>query len=865
MSHRIAPKLGSLLLFIFAIGLAAPVVLAGTDTPPFVDYRTESWFLPQSSSVTGGPAASFFNPAAWALNDRSATDFWWNDGNIRDGLDNYGLATGHNLGFAVNTATFGTRDQSWKVYDYQLGLAGGNRAGSFGVSYRWAHGETSRTPRQKALSAGFISRRGRFASFGAAGLLSVESKAAQYVMDLGLRPLGRDWLTLFADWTVNNDQAFFNGGTWGAGVEIRPVRGLHLGFRAREQVGGDDIDYSVIAGLTLNSFNATVMPRYNQDGDLGATSYLLRVNPPFGGLPVKKPLIARSSRYYYPINLEKRVLTYQNYRYFDRTRVAWLDLLDLLDRLRDEDRIKGVVINLAGFRGRPSLIWEFRQKLLELQAAGKEIIIHADRLNSSTYYLASVADHLSLDPWGGVNLPGLSLSRSYLKGTLEKLGIGFQEHRYFKYKSAVETLSRDSMSDADREQRQRIVDVIYEQLREDISAGRDLPDGRYDQIVDELAQLTASEALEQGLVDALGRWDGMPRWLKEQRRARLAGAGFLPEKRDHFDEVWGPTVKIPVVYAVGSCDMDTGIKGRATSAYLRSLVKDPTVAAVVLRADSPGGDPLPSDLVADAVRQLRKAGKPVIVSQGDVAASGGYWISMDGSRILTTPLTITGSIGVISGWIWDDGLGEKMGITADAVSRGKHADLYSQIGIPFAQSMPRRPMNEGELERTEKVIRDMYDQFIKAVATGRGLSEEKVGEIAQGRVWMGGDAVERGLCDGFGTLGDAIELARTQARVPDWRRVEVVEYPPRPLFEMPNLLGGISSPFGLSLGLLNRLTTAAVAAATSAEAPAEATVELVPGLDGLDSDYVRRISLTPGGPLLVLPVELLPEGWKDLD
>ncbi len=184
----------------------------------------------------------------------------------------------------------------------------------------------------------------------------------------------------------------------------------------------------------------------------------------------------------------------------------------------------------------------------------------------------------------------------------------------------------------------------------------------------------------------------------------------------------------------------------------------------MLRADSPGGDPLPSDLVAGAVRRLNEAGKPVIVSQGDVAASGGYWISMNGEEIVTTPLTITGSIGVIGAWIYDDGAGEKLGINYDGVQRGEHADLLREMRIPLlGMGLPHRALDEKELVLAKEYILEAYDAFTARVAEGRGLSVEAVREVAQGRVWMGGDAIERGLCDRFGGLTAALNLAREQA------------------------------------------------------------------------------------------------------
>ena len=863
---RLLPRLLPLLLVVLPVLLASGLGSAlAQDRPlPFADYRTESWFLPQSPAVAGGPASSLFNPATLALNDRTATDFWWNDADVRGGLDNWGLAFGHRLGFALNTTTWGVRGDSHRTFDYQLGVAQGGRLGAFGLAYRWSHGETGDRPRQKALALGFLSRPGRRFSLGAAQVMSLESSAAQTVLDLGVRPWGRDWLTLFADWTADSEQAFFADGVWGAGLEVRPMAGLHLGVRARDRIEDDGIDYSVLVGVTLADFHGAALTGYDPDGNRTGRGYLLRTNPPYSGLSVALPAVPRRDDQYLQISLENKVLTYQRYRWFDDKRVAWLDLMGLLDRACADPQVRGVALNLAGFRSRPSLLWEFRRKLEELQAAGKEVLIHSDRLNQGTYYLASVADRLTMDPLGGVELPGLVLSRSYLKGTLEKLGVGFQEHRYFKYKSAAETLSRDSMSDADREQRQRIVDVIYEELRRGSAAGRNLDESHYDAVVDDLAQLTAQGARQEGLVDAVGRWEDLTEWVAKERHGKLAGPVLLPPPRAHYDDVWGAALRIPVVFAVGGCDMDTGIKGRATSAYLRSLVKDPTVVAVVLRADSPGGDPLPSDLVADAVRKLREAGKPVIISQGDVAASGGYWISMDGTRILTTPLTITGSIGVISGWVWDDGAAAKLGVTSDVVSRGRHADLFGNVSLPLLGSLPRRPMNDEELQRTETVIRGMYDDFVGAVARGRGLEFDAVHEVAQGRVWMGGDAIERGLCDQFGTLGDALRLARAEARVPAWRQVEIVEYPPRQLFEMPRLLPALPGLAGLT-GRLEGWLAASLAPAPAAATDGSAATDLLPGLGLTDSGHVLRVGRHPGRPLLELTPEMLPDGWKDWD
>lgn len=838
---------------------ARPAAAAGR--PPVLDYRTAGWFLPASPGVFGGPAAGLFNPAAFALTDEAGADFWWNDRSVRRGLDNYGLAFGRTLNFAMNATTFGSGDDHWQVYDYQLGFAHGTRRYASGLAYRWSRGETDRLGRESALVAGMVGRPDPRVSLGLGVAWSLKAGCAQYVLDLGLRPTGRDWLTAFADWTVLTGEKFVDQGHWSAGLELRPLRGLHLGARAREPLGGGKAGWSAYAAVTVDEFGFGVLPAWDGDGGRAGTAYMARTTVPFRGFDPGRGLVLKRPPVYHSLDLQNRTITYQKYRWLDDERVAWLDLLRLLDAVRDDDTIAGLALNLAGTRGRPSLLHDLRVKLQELRAAGKEVIVHGDRFTPLHAYVASAADRVTIDPWGMVGMPGFALARSYLKGTLEKLGLGFQEFRYFTYKSAAETFARDSMSGADREQRQRIVDVLYAAVNGGIAEGRGLDPAAVDRLVDDKALLLPEEALAAGLVDAVARWDELGEWLREHRGARLSSRPPRHLGREWWDEQWGEPAIVPVVYAVGACAMDSGLKGRKTSAYLRGLVRDPRVKAVVLRADSPGGDPLPSDLVADAVRQLKEAGKPVVVSQGDVAASGGYWISMDGTRVLTTPLTVTGSIGVIGGWIWDDGFSGRLGVTSDAVSRGAHADLFTTVNLPFLGGIPRRAMTDDELARTKEAILDNYDKFVAAVARGRGLDEAAVRAVAEGRVWMGGDAVARGLCDGFGTLDEAIRTARELAGLPAWRDVRVVEYPPRPLVELPSLLPQLPSLFGLG----DRLNRALAGAFVPAPTLNGAGLPGAPGLTDLDVAYLRLLATVPGRPLVMVPADVLPEAWGLVD
>jgi protease-4 len=295
-------------------------------------------------------------------------------------------------------------------------------------------------------------------------------------------------------------------------------------------------------------------------------------------------------------------------------------------------------------------------------------------------------------------------------------------------------------------------------------------------------------------------------------------------------------------------------------------VNDATVAAVVLRADSPGGDPLPSDLVAGAIRRLNEAGKPVIVSQGDVAASGGYWISMAGAEILTTPLTVTGSIGVIGAWIYADELSEKTGMAYDGVKRGEHADLLRPLRDPLLGiALPHRALDEQELDLAREYILEAYENFVTQVAEARELSVEHVREVAQGRVWMGGDAIEIELCDRFGGLDAAIAAARQRAGLAPGREVALVEYPPRPLIDLAGLLGRGRGPLGFPFGLLAPVEDGY--ARLAAAAPWRSVPEPPAAMqgDGGDFDYARwyleSLDGRLGKPRCVLAPDVLPEGW----
>jgi len=271
--------------------------------------------------------------------------------------------------------------------------------------------------------------------------------------------------------------------------------------------------------------------------------------------------------------------------------------------------------------------------------------------------------------------------------------------------------------------------------------------------------------------------------------------------------------------------MDEGIAARRLGGVIESARENRDIRAVVFRADSPGGEIIPSDIVAQELKKTSKE-KPVIVTQGFVAGSGGYWISMNGDRILATPLTITGSIGVIGFWIWNEGLGEKLGLSSSTVTVGDHADLGQGFRIPLlGMVVPERNLTPWERKKMEQNIWASYETFLGKVAAGRNMTRDEVHRIAEGRIWSGRDGLDVGLVDEIGGLERAIEIAKEEAGIPADQEVELVELPRMGLFN-PNLLK-MPSPFSVCEE------------------------------ESLEIQYLRAVLRSKGHPMALMPPELV--------
>ena len=364
--------------------------------------------------------------------------------------------------------------------------------------------------------------------------------------------------------------------------------------------------------------------------------------------------------------------------------------------------------------------------------------------------------------------------------------------RYFKYKSASETFANDKMSEADREQYKDLVNDFYNLAQTDITEGRGITKSDFDDLINDGLFFLPQEALAAGLVDTVARWSDVKDIVEsiEGKEKRFISPGSLREFKMPNDNYWGRKPQIALIYAIGVCAMDIGINARSLVKYVRNAVDDNNVKAIVLRVDSPGGDGLASDLIASALNE-GKGKKPIIVSQGIVAASGGYWLSMYADTIIAAPTTITGSIGVTGSYFFNESFKEELGISTDFVKMGEHADLGFGMRLPLlGLSIPDRDLNSDEIVKVEKLIQSLYHKFVTKVSESRGVTYENIESVAQGRVWSGLDAKQKGLIDMIGGLSTAIKVAEERAGLTG-EDYEIIEYPPSSWFNIGNFLPGL--------------------------------------------------------------------------
>ncbi|MFQ2194101.1 signal peptide peptidase SppA [Aeromonas jandaei] len=498
------------------------------------------------------------------------------------------------------------------------------------------------------------------------------------------------------------------------------------------------------------------------------------------------------------------------------------DLLWAIRSAKDDDRIKALVVKPQGLQGTSfSKLQEVTAAIDEFKESGKPVIAMADFYSQGQYLLAAHADHVLLNQSGAVVIEGLGVYQTYFKSALEKLNITPHVFKVGTYKSFVEPYTRDEMSPESKEANQRWLDQLWQSYVADVAEQREIePDAvapgkdRFLELLRKAGGNAANYALDNGLVDQLATRDEMTqaviKEVGESDDHGWKGVG-LKEYLAAIPEQYPQSGKDEVGLVIASGAIMDGVQptgtigGDTLSDLLADARRDDKVKAVVLRVDSPGGSAFAAEQIRAELLALKQAGKPVVVSMGSYAASGGYWISADADKIFASPTTLTGSIGVFGMFATIDKALSQYGVHTDGVGTTDY------VGVGLTRALPEHVGQAIQLN-----VEDTYQRFVGLVSKGRGLSPEEAEKAAEGRVWTGEDAKELGLVDEFGNLNDAIKAAAELANLKEWQVTPIEQEEStrdkflRQLFDSsarvlaPQLQSWLPAGFGKALSEVNR-------------------------------------------------------------
>ncbi|HXL00546.1 MAG TPA: signal peptide peptidase SppA [Dysgonamonadaceae bacterium] len=479
-------------------------------------------------------------------------------------------------------------------------------------------------------------------------------------------------------------------------------------------------------------------------------------------------------------NIKERIPRTTTFMPKDETAAMGLDdIIAAIRKAKNDHRIKGIYLNPRIFSASPATLAQIRQELIDFKESGKFIVAYADTYTQSGYYLASVADKIAVNPQGSLDIHGLASIPVFYKDALEKLGIEVQVFKVGTYKSAVEPFTLTEMSEANRQQTTSSLNDIWSFMRSDLANSRHLSIDEVDSVANQFPLLKETAYLiNKNLVDTVLYETEMKNYLRTllniDKEDKIPSATVRDMK-----SVPPPIIKksknnIALLYAVGNIVSGNGssdIQDKFMVNEIEKLRKDDNIKAVVFRVNSGGGSAYASEQIWKAITDLKKE-KPVVVSMGDLAASGGYYISCNASKIVAQPTTITGSIGIFGLFPNMQGTMNKLGLNFDVVKTHKYGDFGNLS----------RPMNKDEKAMLQSYIDKGYDTFLSRCAEGRNILKDTLAKYAEGRIWTGNQAKTIGLVDELGGIEKAIKIAADLANLDD--DYVVYEYPrKRSLFE----------------------------------------------------------------------------------
>jgi protease-4 len=461
--------------------------------------------------------------------------------------------------------------------------------------------------------------------------------------------------------------------------------------------------------------------------------------------------------------------------------------INMIHRAKADDRVKTLVILPEAGGGLWAQLQDVRAALLDFKKSGKPITAYLESAGTQEYYLASAADRIILMPAGTLDLTGLTTYEMFFRGALDKLGVYPDMLHIGDYKTYSNTFTEKGFTNAHREMTKSLNKDFYDEIVRAIAEGRKRSEAEVRQAIDDGPYL-AEAAKRAGLVDSLAYDDQVDTEAPLKGTRRMEGEAYA--RASSLAPGLGAGPRVALLYAVGTIasgkssfdGLGGAVVGSDTFAqWVKRVRLEPDIRAVIVRIDSPGGSAIASDVIWRELSLVRAANKPLIVSMGDVAASGGYYIAAPADAIVAEPGTITGSIGVVTGKFVLKEMFDKLGIGTDQVSDGRMAQLES----------PFRPFSKEERAKMDEQMQVTYDMFVSRVAEGRHTTAAKIDAIGKGRVWTGRQAREIGLVDELGGLDTALQLAKVKAHIDPKSSVQLVVYPPKR-----NLLDVIANPSG---------------------------------------------------------------------
>ncbi len=749
------------LLFAVLLFIASPSL--AQDLPGLV--------LPQSAAAVSDISALEINPAGLAGGPSFEMLYGHRNRKTFSGDDLYALRMGF-LAFEVadlnHLALFkGTQTRTGLAFKV-------GKTGRLAVGGRYSKINAKGNPYDAARfwDLGLMLHWSRALSFGAVAKNLNRPKIfnqqirQSYVAATAVRPIG-ERLTLGFDFEQSQKQKFDRGSYRFTGdFEVKP--GLRLfGNLDRTKSFGFGLQIG-LGNLALRNHNFL-----DKDGRYASSANLIYLSSNhLGNLlpPAHKGLV---------VKLSGDFPEEPNYLFglWRTTPTTFLELMQGFAEARKDSKIEGLVLKLGVLDFGFARLQEVATEIKTFRSSGKKVIAYLEATGNAQYYLASQADYVAMPPVATLNFTGLRMERTFHKGTLDKLGIQADFIQRGKYKSAPEVLTRSGMSEPAREEANSLLDELFNQLVSAVAAGRKLPSDSVKKLIDR-SPLVSDEARAAGLIDTAlyaNQLEAYARTIFDRKLFWTSLDSYINPPPSI--PPWTPYPEVAVVEATGAIvegpsRRDWLFGGRTLGSEtmqktLEQVSQSPNVKAIVLRIDSPGGTVQGSDLIWKTLKEAA-AQKPLVVSMGDLAASGGYYITTPVREdILASPGTITGSIGVFTGKLVLSGFYEKIGRTKEILSRGQNADLG---GTTHPFSPEQRKLVENQIDRA-------YRHFLSLVAEGRGKTVGQVDSVAQGRVWTGSQALSAGLVDRMGGLNDAVGLARQKAGLNPKEKVYLRSYP----------------------------------------------------------------------------------------